>query len=315
MNTSLESKIYILQKRARMLAHVRAFFAQREVLEVDTPILSHAAPIDTHIEVMSVQWASQEKAYLHTSPEYAMKRLLAQGIGDIYQLGHVFRAEEAGRLHNPEFTMIEWYRVGIPFQMLIDETLDMIRLFLGDIPAHTYTYAEAFEKFVGIDYRKASPQDLKIIALKHNLSLPSDADTWDTDTFLHFIMAFLIEPQLAGLHVIRDFPASQAALAQTCQKGDERIAERFEVYFNGIELANGFHELTDPVEQRKRLVQANHEREKLGKNILPIDERFVAALEHMPDSCGVAVGFDRLLMLQLGKNSLEEILPFCWATI
>ncbi|MBS0648564.1 MAG: EF-P lysine aminoacylase GenX [Verrucomicrobia bacterium] len=298
-----------------MLAHVRAFFAQREVLEVDTPILSHAAPIDTHIEVMSVRWARQEKAYLHTSPEYAMKRLLAQGIGDIYQLGHVFRAEEAGRLHNPEFTMIEWYRVGIPFQLLIDETLDMIRLFLGDIPALTYTYAEAFEKFVGMDYRKASPQDLQAIALAHHLSLPSDADTWDADTYLHFIMAFLIEPQLTGLHIIRDFPASQAALAQTCQKGGERIAERFEVYFNGVELANGFHELTDPVEQRKRLVQANLERKTLGKEILPIDERFIAALEHMPDSCGVAVGFDRLLMLQLGKGTLEEILPFCWSTI
>jgi lysyl-tRNA synthetase class 2 len=315
VNTSLASKIALLQQRARMLAQVRAFFSERKVLEVDTPILSHAAPIDTHIEVMSIDFTTGEKGYLHTSPEYAMKRLLSEGSGDIYQLSHVFRAEEAGRLHNPEFTMIEWYRVSVPFQFLIDETLDLIGLFLGDIPVHTYTYAEAFKKFVGIDHQAASPQDLKSIALRHQLSLPADADSWDKDTHLHFLMAFLIEPQFAGLNIIRDFPATQAALAQICKSGDDMIAERFEVYFNGIELANGFHELTDPVEQRRRFIQANQERQKLGKQTLPLDERFLSALESMPDSCGVAVGFDRLLMLQLKKESLEEVLPFCWMNI
>jgi lysyl-tRNA synthetase class 2 len=299
-----------------MLAEVRAFFSHKKILEVDTPILSHAAPIDTHIEVMAIPFQNGEKGFLHTSPEYAMKRLLAEGSGDIYQLSHVFRAEEAGRLHNPEFTMIEWYRIGVSFQFLIDETLELIRLFLGEIPVHTYTYSQAFQKFVGIDHLAASPSDLKKIAEKNNLPLTSDADTWDKDTFLHFLMAFLIEPQFAGLNIIRDFPSSQAALAQVCQSGDELVAERFEVYFNGIELANGFHELTDPIEQRRRFIQANHEREKFGKETLPIDENFLSALElGLPDSCGVAVGFDRLLMLQLKKESLKEILPFTWDNI
>jgi lysyl-tRNA synthetase class 2 len=296
-----------------MLSQVRAFFSQKEILEVDTPILSHSAPIDTHIEVMKIPFQNGEKGYLHTSPEYAMKRLIAEGSGDIYQLSHVFRAEEAGRLHNPEFTMIEWYRIGVPFQFLIDETLELIRLFLGDIPVHIYTYSQAFKKFVGIDHKSASPSDLKKIAEKNNLPLTSDADSWDKDTFLHFLMAFLIEPHFAGLNIIRDFPSTQAALAQVSQSGDEMVAERFEVYFNGIELANGFHELTDPVEQRRRFVQANTERKKLGKETLPLDERFLSALEQgLPDSCGVAVGFDRLLMLQLKKESLKEILPFDW---
>ncbi len=296
-----------------MLAKVRSFFFDREVLEVDTPMLSHTAPIDTHIEVMSINFPSGEKGYLHTSPEYAMKRLLAQQCGDIYQLSHVFRAEEAGRLHNPEFTMIEWYRIGVSLQSLIDETLDLIRLFLGDIPVHVYSYLEAFRKFVGIDYRTATAQDLKAIAEKNHLPLASDSITWNKDTFLHFLMAFLIEPNFAGLNIICDFPSTQAALAKTCQKGDEFIAERFEIYFNGIELANGFHELTDPIEQRARFVKANLERQKLGKEVLPLDEHFLAALEQgLPDSCGVAVGFDRLLMLMLKKESLSEILPFSW---
>ena len=316
MSTSPGSKIEMLKKRARMFVQIRAFFSGKGVLEVDTPILSHTAPVDTHIEVMSVAFPGGEKGYLHTSPEYAMKRLLAEGSGDIYQFSHVFRAEEAGRLHNPEFTMIEWYRVGATLQFLIDETLDLIRLFLGDLPIHIYTYREAFKKFVGIDHRSATAQDLKAIAEKNQLPLTPDADKWDKDTFLHFLMAFLIEPKFAGLNVIRDFPSTHAALARTCEKEGELVAERFEVYFNGIELANGFHELTDPVEQRARFIQANLEREKLGKQTLPIDERFLTALEKsLPDSCGVAVGFDRLLMLMLHKESLADVLPFPWADI
>ncbi len=289
-----------------MLARVRTFFAEREVLEVDTPILSHAAPIDIHNEVMEVQ--TQEKGYLHTSAEYAMKRLLVQGSGDIYQLSHVFRAGESGRLHNPEFTMIEWYRVGVPLQFLIDETLDLIHLFLDRIPVQYHTYAQAFEKFVGIDYRSATPDDLKRITTEPQFK--------DKDTLLHFIMAFIIEPQLKGLHIIYDFPPPQAALAQLRTTSEGVVAERFEIYFDGIELANGFHELTDPLEQRLRFIHSNEERHKLGKTVLPIDEHFLTALEQgLPDSCGVAVGFDRLLMLHLKKESISEILPFSWNDI
>ncbi|HUD02211.1 MAG TPA: amino acid--tRNA ligase-related protein, partial [Rhabdochlamydiaceae bacterium] len=147
-----------------MLAKVRAFFAEREILEVDTPILSHAAPVATHIDVMSVNLQNGKKGYLHTSAEYAMKRLLSEGSGDIYQLSHVFRYEEAGRLHNPEFTMIEWYRIGVSFQFLIDETLELIRLFVGDLPVQAHTYSGAFKKFAGIDSYTATSSDLKAIA-------------------------------------------------------------------------------------------------------------------------------------------------------
>lgn len=298
-----------------MLQQVRAFFSERNVLEVDTPILSHGAPVATHIDVMSID-LQKEKVYLHTSAEYAMKRLLAEGSGDIYQLSHVFRSEEAGRLHNPEFTMIEWYRIGVSFQFLIEETLELIRLFLGNIPVQIHTYVGVFKKYAGVDPRTATASDLKALAEKHELPLTSDAGSWDKETFLHFILAFLIEPQLTGLHVIRDFPPPQAALAKLYQSEEGLVAERFEAYFNGIELANGFHELTDPLEQRQRFTDDNLERQKRGKEVLPIDEYFLAALEQgLPDSCGVAVGFDRLLMLQLNKETLADILPFSWTEI
>lgn len=298
-----------------MLQQVRAFFAERDVFEVDTPILSHGAPIATHIDLMSINLL-KEKVYLHSSPEYAMKRLLAEGSGDIYQLSHVFRSEEAGRLHNPEFTMIEWYRIGISFESLIEETLQLIHLFLGNIPVQTHTYVSVFKKYAGIDPRPATASTLKTLAEKHALPLTTDAGTWDKETFLHFILAFLIEPQLAGLHIIRDFPPPQAALAKLYRSEEGVVAERFEAYFNGIELANGFHELTDPVEQRQRLVDDNVERQRRGKEALPIDGYFLSALERgLPDSCGVAVGFDRLLMLQLKKESLKEILSFSWDQI
>ena len=306
-STSLASKLRV---RAEMLARVRHFFAERKVLEVDTPLLSHAAPIATHIEIMTIGFQNGKKGYLHSSPEYAMKRLIAQGSGDIYQLSHVFREGEIGQRHNPEFTMIEWYRVGMLYDDLIQETLDLIRLFILETSATTYTYAEAFEKFGGLDYRTASATDLQKIAAEHNLS---HDPTWDKETFLHFLMGFLIEPQFKGLCVLKEYPASQAALAQTLTKNGDPIAERFEVYYNGMELANGFHELTDPIEQRRRFVEDNHERTRRGKPLLPIDENFLTALESgLPDCCGVAVGFDRLLMLQQHKTSIEDVLPFSW---
>lgn len=280
-------------------------------MEVDTPILSHSAPVDLHIEIMTVDVCQGEKGYLHSSPEYAMKRLLALGSGDIYQLSHVFRAEQSGRLHNPEFMMIEWYRIGMSLPHLIEETLDLIRLFVGDQPATFHTYAEIFQQCTGIDYRKASLPTLKNLIEPYHP--PSDVSSWDLDGYLHFIMGFIIEPKLQGLHVICDYPPSQAALATTRDTPEGPVAERFEVYFNGIELANGFHELTQPTEQRRRFLAANIERQKLGKSQLPLDENFLAALEKgLPDSCGVAVGFDRLLMLKLGKTTLKEVLPFAW---
>ncbi len=283
----------ILAERAEMLAEVRQFFADRNVLEVDCPALSPESPVDVHIDVMQVQL--DKPYYLHTSPEYRMKELLSFGSGDIYQMGHVYRQEEVGPLHNPEFTMVEWYRCAVSYEEFIQETLAFMSLFLGDLPVTYYTYKDALEKYSSGDVKKYHP----------------DAENWDKDTQAQLLMSCEVEPHLGkeGPYVLDKFPASQAALSQV----REGFAERFEIYYKGIELANGYHELTDPQEQRRRFIESNQKRIALGKQALPIDKSFIAALERgLPDCCGVAVGFDRLMMLKTNKTSLQETLPFSW---
>jgi len=299
-----------------MMAQTRSFFAQKNVLEVDTPLLSLFAPIDVHIDVMSVVFKDEEKGFLHTSPEYAMKRLLSMGIGDIYQLSHVFRKGEIGPLHNPEFTMVEWYRLGISLEEMIEETIAFIRLFLSDLPHRIWSYREILKHYLSLDYLTATPYQLVTLAQHHDLHLPSDAHEWDKDTLLQALMSFLIEPHLGKneLTVIRDYPATQAALAQTLINGNEPIAKRFEVYYQGIELANGYHELADSEEQRKRFEEANKKRVEIGKEALKIDEHFLQALSpSFPDCCGVAVGFDRLMLLRHRAFSLSEVFPFSFS--
>jgi lysyl-tRNA synthetase class 2 len=290
-----------------MFQTVRAFFSERSVLEVDCPALSPASSIDLHIDVMTL-----EEGYLHTSPEYGMKQLLSLGSGDIFQMSHVFRRGEQGVLHNPEFTMVEWYREGFSFAEMVDETVEFIRLFLGKIPVRTYSYRAVFQTFLGIDPAQATVSDLLACAHKQDIHLPADAPSWDLDTLLQLLMSFAIEPHLGReeLCVISYFPASQAALSQVAMHEGRPAAERFEIYYRGIELANGYHELTNPAEQRKRLEESNAQRQAHGKTPLPIDETFLAALERgIPDCCGVAVGFDRLLMLRHGASSIHTILP------
>ncbi len=291
-----------------MLAHVRAFFAQREVVEVDCPALTKNAPVDEHTDVMSVSVASGEKRYLHTSPEYGMKRLLAAGCGDIYQMSHVFREGESGHLHNPEFMMVEWYRLGMPFEHFIEETLNFLRLFLKDLPAQCQSYRELLKAHTGIDYLKANKEDLLEVLNSRQIKLSSE---WDFDGLLQLILSTFIEPSLGehSLFVITDFPASQAALSQV----KNGVAERFEVYHKGIELANGYHELADAEEQRKRFIDANAKRIRNGKNPLPIDDYLIDALaQGFPDCCGVAAGFDRLFMLMQKEKTVEAVLPFSW---
>lgn len=275
-------------------------------MEVDCPALSLCASVDAHIDLMPVQVHENITGYLHSSPEYGMKKLLSQGIGDIYQLSHVFRQGEKGALHNPEFTMVEWYRLGVSFEQMIEETLSFMHLFLGKKSTQTLTYREAFLTYAGIDYVKAKEEELSALL---SMNTPMKTEGWDRDTLLQAVMSFVIEPQFPQekLVVLRDFPASQSALSQTSLKGEEQIAERFEVYYNGIELANGYHELTDAEEQRKRLHASNAHRLKLGKKTLPIDEEFLEALERgIPDCCGVAVGFDRLMLLRHNLNNLAD---------
>lgn len=302
VNTFLVSK---LKRRAALMGEVRHFFAQRGVIEVDTPILSPAAPIDPYIDIMEVDVGRGKVGYLHSSPEYELKKLLSAGSGDIYQLSHVFRQNEEGPLHRPEFMMIEWYRIGMDYFRFIEETVDLLRLFLGNLPFHLLTYRDAFQTRVGIDIGR--PVDFAQVARAHHLELSQEAIHWDKDTWLTLLFSSLIEPSLGQeeLCVITEYPASQAALSKTTHVAGMDVARRFEIYYRGIELANGFEELTDPIEQRRRFEQDNRRRVALGKKALPIDESFLAALEAgMPESCGVAVGFDRLVMLHLKETSI-----------
>lgn len=317
---SLTEKGLRLRDRAAMMGRVREFFACRSVMEVDCPMLTSAASIDAHIDLIAADTGEKDFRFLHTSPEYAMKRLLAQGIGDIYQLGHVFRRGERGRRHMPEFTMAEWYRCALPFTAMIEETADFIRLFLGDLPLELISYGEAFLRYAGCDVDNASCQELASALARCGIEAFSggSGDFGDREALVNQLLAVAIEPNLGStaLTALWGYPPDQAALARTCLYNGKEVAERFEIYHKGVELCNGYHELIDAAEQRRRFHKSNRQRACLGKALLPLDELFLAALElGMPDSCGVAVGFDRLMMLRHSCSCIDEILPFSWEDI
>lgn len=310
-----DRKNSVLRDRAQMFSRVRAFFEEREILEVDCPILIRTASIDAYIDLISALYAGRRKFYLHSSPEYGMKRLLVSGIGDIYQFSHVFRDGECGDWHNPEFMMAEWYRVGMSFQDLIIEAVDFVRLFLGRFPLKRISYREAFQRFLGVDYLNISYRELLQCLEKYSILFRSEDCFEDKDALLHLLMSHAIEPHFQGeaFWVLEDYPASQAALSRTREKEGRMVAERFEIYFQGVELANGYHELADADEQRRRFLFANEKRKELGKEALPIDENFLKSLEEgLPDCCGVSVGFDRLMMLRHKAASVSEVIPFGW---
>lgn len=312
---SFTSKVARLQDRASMFKAAREFFDQRAIIEVDCPILSAHAAIDAHIDLIYALYQGQEKNYLHSSPEYGMKRLLAEGIGDIYQLSHVFRDGEWSHKHNPEFTMAEWYRLDFNLEQMIEETIQFIRLFLGDLSYRIVNYREVFLQKTGIDYIKADEQELFSYIQNHNIPFYSSILKEGKDALLNLILGSQVEPQLGHgeLCVLAYYPASQAALARKRWHGTEQVAERFEVYYQGVELANGYHELTDAHEQRCRFHEANALRLSLRKERLPIDENFLKALEKgLPDCCGVAVGFDRLMMLRQGQKDIANVLAWGW---
>lgn len=316
LSSANEPHLAILRDRAEMFAHVRRFFSERGVMEVDTPLLSRLASVDEMIDLIPCTYNGTEKRYLHSSPEYGMKRLLCKGIGDIFQMSHVFRNGELGERHSPEFMMVEWYRVGASFLELIEETLDLCRLFLGQLPSKQISYREAIRQYAGIDCFEATTAQLVQCLEKHRIPLYSTLDREDRDELLNLLLATLVEPFLGrdGLTVLCYYPASQAALAQTVDQGGHRVAERYEIYFQGYELCNGYHELGDGSEQGRRLDAANLARQSMGKEVLPPDTRFLEALknEGLPDCCGVAVGFDRLMMLRHGVAQISRATPFSW---
>ena len=305
-----------LLKRAKILAEIRRFFADRGILEVETPAMSQATVTDIHLVTFQTHFVGPGAAqgldlWLMTSPEYHMKRLLAAGSGPIYQMGRSFRNEEAGRYHNPEFTMLEWYRPHYDMYRLMNEVDDLLQQVLECQPAESLSYQQAFIRHLEVDPLSADKAQLREAAAKLGEGDLANAEE-DRDTLLQLLFMLGVEPKIGQEKpaFIYHFPATQAALAEISTE-DHRVAERFEVYFKGIELANGFRELTDAREQRQRFEQDNRRRAARGLPQQPIDNNLLAALEHgLPACSGVALGVDRLVMLALKAESLSDVIAF-----
>jgi lysyl-tRNA synthetase class 2 len=315
MSWSPTAPLPTLRLRAELLAAVRGFFADRGVLEVDTPALVRHAVTDLHLHSAQVQLPGHgAPLFLHTSPEYAMKRLLVAGSGDIYQMAHVFRGDEHSRLHNAEFTLIEWYRCGYSMQQLMQEVAQLARLLLGlpaEAPVEAISYAQAFQRELDCEPLTASELSLRTLAIAHQLD-PQLAARCGRDELLDWLMGSAVGPRLGadGLCFVHRYPASQAALARL-DTDDPRVALRFELYYRGIELANGFEELADAVEQRVRFEADREQRRRRALPVPEIDQALLDALAAgLPPVSGVALGFDRLLMLRTGASDISEVLAF-----
>lgn len=302
-----------LRLRARMLERVRAHFAATGALEVETPVLVLAPVTDVHLESLAVHRADGTRAgFLHTSPEYAMKRLLSAGAPDIYQVCRVFREGERGRRHNPEFTMVEWYRLGIDHHALMDDVERLLRALLE--PARSVgatrriTYGEAFQEALALDPLAASPTQIAATLTARGLDVPASIRD-DRDALLDLGMSLLVAPEFPADRVtfVHDFPATQAALARI--RGP--VASRFEAFWGGLELCNGFHELGDAAEQSRRFEADRAERRRRGQPDRDPDHRFLAGLAAgLPPCAGVALGFDRVVMIATGASSVDEVVAF-----
>lgn len=309
-----------LRLRARLYATIRAFFAERGVLEVETPVLSAAGNTDVNIASFSLEFSGRTEGgprtrWLRTSPEFPLKRLLAAGIGDCYELGRVFRDGEAGGRHNPEFTMLEWYRVGWDHLRLVDETVALVRAALAligrDAGVAITTFRDLYRDRLGLDPFLASEHELQ--AALGDVRI--DPEGLTHDDWLDLLMTHRLQPTFAAdaLLVVLDWPASQCALAKLrAGEGDDPpVAERFELYLGALELANGYHELTDAAEQRVRFERDRAVRRARGADCPPMDERLLAAMASgLPDCAGIALGIERLLMALLGTDRIAETVAF-----
>ena len=294
------SKAEIARARAHMVDGIRRFFARRGVLEVVTPTITAAGVTDTHVESVALA----DGRFLRTSPEYAHKRLLAAGLGDLYELGPVFRAGEHGRLHREEFLMLEWYRIGWEWPALADEVLELVRtLTPGQRWTHRHVaWRELMLEHTGLDPESASDEELR--------SAAADApDNLDRPELVDWLFATRIPPALPDdqLMVVYDFPACQAALARL-KPGEPQWAERFEIFAGNLELANGYRELTDPAEQQRRFEADNRRRQSLGRLPMPVDPNLLAALEAgLPECSGVALGVERLMMVNQATSDIADV--------
>jgi lysyl-tRNA synthetase class 2 len=300
----------MLRRRAELLKRVRTFFDERGFLEVQTPLLSHDTVVDRHLDPLSAtlfadprQPHQGPRLWLQTSPEFAMKRLLAAGATAIYQVTQAFRGGgEVGPLHNPEFTIVEWYRAGDDYAAGMQLLSDLAERLLGLGPAERLTYRDAFQRYAGVD-----PFGEQLHASAADLPLHADRDL-----VLDYLLTKNVEPHLGRNlpTILHDYPSSQAALARL-RPGQPPVAERFELYVRGIELANGYHELLDPALLRSRNRASNGLRATDGKFTLPQESRLLAAMDHgLPACSGCALGFDRLVMVATGAKSIQEVLAF-----
>jgi elongation factor P--(R)-beta-lysine ligase len=305
------ASLEILHYRAALYTRIRCFFAARGILEVETPLLASACAPETGIHPFITYYHGPHprSLYLQSSPELAMKRLLAAGSGAIFQLTRAFRDGEAGRWHNPEFSLLEWYRPDFNQDLLMDEVENFFCEVAHFPPAIRCSYRQLFQQTLGFDPLDISLSKLRALVYQKTAYA---AEQTDRDTCLQLLLSHCIEPSL-GLEapvMVFNFPATQAALARLNSR-DSQVAERFEVYFKGVELANAFHELSDPLEQRQRFEKEIFFKNQETTPVSPLDERFLAALEFgLPDCAGVAIGLDRLLMLLTNSTSLDEVLAF-----
>ncbi len=294
------------------MARVRDFFVHRDVLEVETPVLSAYGGTDPQLDYFEIE---DPKRFMMTSPEFHMKRLLAAKFGDIFQITKSFRKDEFGGHHNNEFSMVEWYRVGMPQDKLMDEVEDLVSEIVGTkLNARRTRWIDAFKNYAGVNPFCEKLSDFADACRARNIPVPEKSESLNREDWWDYLMVFLVEPALAsnGPEFILDYPPSQAALAQTYVDADGFTwARRFELFVNQVELCNGYTELTDAVEQRRRFNADLEIRKGMGKPLPPIDERFLAALESgMPACSGVALGLDRLFMLALGKEEIADVILF-----
>jgi elongation factor P--(R)-beta-lysine ligase len=300
----------LLRERADLLRKLRAFFDERGFVEVETPLLAHEVIPELHIEPIR----AESRQFLQASPELHMKRLLAAGATAIYQVTRSFRKDERGQLHNPEFTIVEWYRVGDDMMAGIGLLDELARSLLSEPPAARTSYADAFQHTLRLNPHTATSDELATVAKNAKVSVPAGLQTADRDEWLNLLFATCVEPKL-GLdrpEILYHYPASQASLARVARDDTGcGIAERFELYYRGVELANGFHELGDAAELRRRFEAVNTARVADGRDALPLPESLLAALEHgLPPCTGCALGFDRLVMLATGSQRIDDVFAF-----
>jgi lysyl-tRNA synthetase class 2 len=314
------ASLEIIQARAALLAGIREFFRQRGVMEVETPVCSHYGVTDPAIESLTTRYrgpgaARGETLYLHSSPEFPMKRLLAADCGPIYQICKVFRGGELGRRHNPEFTLLEWYRPGFDHHALMEEVVGLIIQLLPEpLAVEKMTYAEVFQQYLQVDPHRATAEQLRQRAIDARIPGAAQLDLQHTDAWLDLLLTHAIESHLGRgvITFLYDYPATQAALAQV-RESDPPVAERFELYLAGVEIANGFHELTDAWEQRRRFEGENLARSEQGLDEVPIDPHLLSALDAgLPPCAGVALGIDRLLMYLCNIEDISQVLSFCY---